>query len=162
MIVSLKKATLDDIDRLTIAIMALGDLPYSITTSEMADIIDYTYYMENDDGLIMALVSAVRLNLTDGTTKYQIKYALYDKTLISYSIDRSVESIMELLIRELCASLSEWSVWIDIDYQASIGLDDTDGAREVLQKAVLRNGFKNAENRFSYIRVMPIDFDSLH
>lgn len=162
MIVSLKKAKMEDIERLTLSIMTLGNLPYNLTQDSVRDIIDYTYFFENDDGMIMAIVGAIRSNLKDGTTRYEIKYALYDETLIAYSIDRSPQFLMTQLIRELCANLSEWSVWIDVDYQASIGLYETENTREVLSRAAIDNGFKNAENRFHYIRVMPIDFESLH
>ena len=67
------------------------------------------------------------------------------------------------LIRELCADLNDWSVWIDIEYQAGINLGASkEDTISIITESVLANGFKQAINRFAYIRVMPIDFGKLH
>lgn len=173
MILNIRKATHSDVNRMAIALMSMKSSVECITQTEMFEYINRTYYAEDYDGNIVAIICANRQlmpYLNEGktdmslmTNRYQIKYALFDDKKIK-SLGYTSERVMIRLMRELCADLSDWSVWLDIQFQAEINIgSDKEKTIEVLSKAALENGFKNGDsNRFAYIRVMPINFAGLH
>lgn len=171
-LVEIKKASLTDTYKLCTAIMELKTNRDCITQAEMQEYIDRTYYAVIN-GRICAIVVAIREQLSWNTTypdhvctthpnRYIIKYALMDK----YALDQDgsdPKKVMSRLFRELCADLSDWSVWLDIDYQAEInGWTAKEDVIDILTVAAEENSFKQSENRFSYLRVTPIDFGKLH
>lgn len=170
--IEFKRASLTDTYKLCTAIMELKTSRECITQAEMQEYIDRTYYA-TIDGRIVAIVVAIRELLswntvypdhvtTTNPNRYLIKYALVDK----YTIEKDgndPKKVMSRLFKELCADLSDWSVWLDIEYQADInGWTAKDDVIEILTAAAEDNSFKQSKNRFSYLRVMPIDFGSLH
>lgn len=170
--IEIKKGTLKDQEKLCFAIMRLKNSKECITNAEMQEYLDRTYYCEID-GEIVAVITAIRELLTDTTqypsysitthpNRYIVKYCLFDK----YTIDRNhydSVSIMNRLMKELCADLSDWSVWIDVEYQADISESTSkEDVINILSEVAKNNSFKEATNRFSFIRVTPIDFGSLH
>lgn len=168
-----KKASIEDADYLLMEIMRMKNSDECLTEEEVYELIDRTYYYIDEQRYIAAIVCVVRDMLIDynrfpthtrveNPNRYRIKYALFNSGLLAME-NVSPKKVMNSLIREVCASLNDWSVWIDIDYMSNIN----DGAspeetKEVLQYAAAKNYFKTASNRFGYIRVMPIEFDKLH
>lgn len=160
-----------DLERILMAIMAMKDSEDCITIDEMHDYIDRTYYAEDENSNILAIITANRRSIDYSeeatrqnlnSTRYQIKHLLFSKQAIEEA-GYDCTKVVKRLVKELCADLSDWSVWIDIEYQAGINLgaikEDT---ISIITESVLANGFKQAINRFAYIRVMPIDFGKLH
>lgn len=167
-----KKAELEDMHTLTMAIMSMKTDIESITSAEMQEYMDRLYYCTIDDKIV-AIVVAIRQQLTQNTqypdymsttfpSRYNIKYALMDKGTIEDN-GYNTKSIMCRLFRELCADLSDWSVWFDVDYHASInGMTSEEDAKEILVYVAESNSFRPCLNRFCYLRVTPIDFGALH
>ena len=168
---NIKKARIQELDRMLIAIMTMKNSADCITTDEMHDYIDRTYYAEDDKHNILAIVCANRRSipyseeataLNAYSTRYQIKYSLFSKQAIEDAGYDAIK-VMTRLLKELCADLSDWSVWLDVEFQAEVNLGSSaEDTIEILTNAALANSFHNTANRFAYIRVMPIDFISLH
>ena len=170
---TLKKADIKDIESLVITLMTMKQSEQNITIAEMHEYIDRTYYYEDSKYGIVAIVCATRQLLNEKTqypsytrienpNRYQIKYALFNKSLIEMC-DSNPARLMYNLIRELCADLNDWSVWIDIEFQSEINLGaEQKDTLEILSEAVTKNYFRKGINRFEYIRVMPIDFAEFH
>lgn len=160
-----------DLERILMAIMAMKNSEDCITTDEMHDYIDRTYYAEDENGNILAIITANRRSIEYSeeatrqnlnSTRYQIKHLLFSKQTIEEA-GYDCTKVVKRLVKELCADLSDWSVWIDIEYQAGINLGASkEDTISIITESVLANGFKQAINRFAYIRVMPIDFGKLH
>lgn len=160
-----------DLERILMAIMAMKDSEDCITIDEMHDYIDRTYYAEDENSNILAIITANRRSIDYSeeatrqnlySTRYQIKHLLFSKQAIEEA-GYDCMKVVTRLVKELCADLNDWSVWIDIEYQAGINLGTSkDDTISIITESVLANGFKQAINRFAYIRVMPIDFGKLH
>ena len=172
MVIEIKKAKFEELDRFALALMTMKQSEDCITRDEMYDYIDRTYYLEDENKNILAIVCANRRSIEYSeeatrvynapATRYQVKYALFIKQAIE---DNGLDAtkVMTRLFKELCADLSDWSVWLDVEFQAKVNL----GSKEedtisILTEAALANGFKKAVNRFAYIRVQPINYGSLH
>ena len=172
MVVNIKKATLADKNDLLLAIMRMKNSVECITNEEMQEYMDRTYFCEIN-GDIVAVVTAIRevlthtnvypdKTITTNPNRYLVKFCLFDQYKLEY-FEVNAERIMTRLLSELCADLSDWTVWIDIDYQVELNTSVIkESAIEVLTKAVTSNQFKPTVNRFSYIRLSPIDFGALH
>lgn len=170
--ISFEKASRDDSYRLIMAIMSMKTSSEVITSAEMQEYMDRLYYC-SIDGTVVAIVVAIRQQLTDTTqypgyavttfpSRYNVKYALVDKNTIESS-GYSAKDVMCRLIRELCANLSDWSVWFDVDYHAGNNeMTSEEDTREILAYAAESNEFRPCLNRFCYLRVTPIDFGALH
>lgn len=160
-----------DLERILMTIMAMKDSEDCITTDEMHDYIDRTYYAEDENSNILAIITANRRSIEYSeeatrqnlnSTRYQIKHLLFSKQAIEEA-GYDCTKVVKRLVKELCADLSDWSVWIDVEYQAGINLGASkEDTISIITESVLANGFKQAINRFAYIRVMPIDFGKLH
>ena len=160
-----------DLERILMAIMAMKDSEDCITIDEMHDYIDRTYYAEDENSNILAIITANRRSIDYSeeatrqnlnSTRYQIKHLLFSKQAIEEA-GYDCTKVVTRLVKELCADLNDWSVWIDVEYQAEINLGTSkDDTISIITESVLANGFKQAINRFAYIRVMPIDFGKLH
>lgn len=160
-----------DLERILMAIMTMKDSEDCITTDEMHDFIDRTYYAEDENSNILAIITANRRSIDYSekatrqnlnSTRYQIKHLLFSKQAIEEA-GYDCMKVVTRLVKELCADLNDWSVWIDIEYQAEINLGASkEDTISIITESVLANGFKQAINRFAYIRVMPIDFGKLH
>ena len=160
-----------DLERILMAIMTMKDSEDCITTDEMHDYIDRTYYAEDENSNILAIITANRQSIDYSeeatrqnlnSTRYQIKHLLFSKQAIEEA-GYDCTKVVKRLVKELCADLNDWSVWIDVEYQAEINLGASkEDTISIITESVLANGFKQAINRFAYIRVMPIDFGKLH
>ena len=169
--ISIKKARMRDLERVLMSLMSMKSSEDCITTNEMHDYIDRTYFAEDDKENILAIITvnrrsieyseeATRQNLN--STRYQIKHLLFSKQAIEEA-GYDCTKVVKRLVKELCADLSDWSVWIDVEYQADINLGASkEDTISIITESILANGFKQAINRFAYIRVMPIDFGKLH
>ena len=160
-----------DLERILMAIMAMKDSEDCITIDEMHDYIDRTYYAEDENSNILAIITANRRSIDYSeeatrqnlnSTRYQIKHLLFSKQAIEEA-GYDCTKVVTRLVKELCADLNDWSVWIDVEYQAEINLGASkEDTISIITESILANGFKQAINRFAYIRVMPIDFGKLH
>ena len=160
-----------DLERILMAIMTMKDSEDCITIDEMHDYIDRTYYAEDENSNILAIITANRRSIDYSeeatrqnlnSTRYQIKHLLFSKQAIEEA-GYDCTKVVTRLVKELCADLNDWSVWIDVEYQAEINLGASkEDTISIITESVLANGFKQAINRFAYIRVMPIDFGKLH
>lgn len=168
-----KKASIEDAEYLLMELMRMKNSDECLNIDEIYEFIDRTYFYADERNYIVAIICVVRDLITDynvfpthtrveNPNRYRIKYALFNYGLLSLE-NASPEKIMNSLIREVCASLNDWSVWLDIDYMSSINAGASkEETKEVLKYAATKNYFKAAINRFGYIRVMPIEFDKLH
>ena len=171
MILRIKKADVQDIPKMCITLMSMKESADCITESEMHDFIDRTYYAEDENGNILAIITANRRSIAYSeeatrqnlnSTRYQIKHLLFSKQAIEEA-GYDCTKVVTRLVKELCADLNDWSVWIDVEYQAEINLGASkEDTISIITESILANGFKQAINRFAYIRVMPIDFGKLH
>lgn len=171
MILQIKKADVKEIPRLCITLMSMKESADCITEDEMHDFIDRTYYAEDENRDILAIITANRRSIeyseeatqqNMNSTRYQIKHLLFNKQAIEEA-GYDCTKVVTRLVKELCVDLNDWSVWIDVEYQAGINLGTSkEDTISIITDAVLANDFKKAVNRFAYIRVMPIDFGKLH
>lgn len=168
---NIKKARIEELDRMVLTLMTMKNSEDCITTNEMHDYIDRTYYAEDGNKNIVAIVCANRRSIPYSeeataldlySTRYQIKYSLFSKQAIE-DAGYDATKVMTRLLKELCADLSDWSVWLDVEFQAGINLGSSaEDTTEILTNAALANSFHKASNRFGYIRVMPINFTTQH
>ena len=169
--INIKKARTQELDRMILALMIMKDSADCITTDEMHDYIDRTYYAEDENKNILAIVCANRRSISYSeeataldlcSTRYHIKYSLFSKQAIE-DAGYDATKVMTRLFKELCADLSDWSVWLDVEFQAGINLGSSaEETTEVLTNAALANSFHKMSNRFGYIRVMPINLTTQH
>lgn len=171
--IQFERAKLEDLSELAIAIMSMKTSDDCITLADMQEYMDRLYYCTIDDKIV-AIVVVIRQQLkwsvqypdhvcTTFPNRYNVQYTLIDKGTIESSGDFRADSVMCRLFREVCADLSDWSVWFDIDYHAGINaMTSKEDAEEIFRYAAESNGFKPTMNRFCYLRVVPIDFGALH
>lgn len=169
-----KRASVRDLQKITLAVMCLKGSPECITTDEMQDYIDRCYYCEDTDTHnIVAIIVAARITLdypslvegeviTTYPNKYQIKYALFDTQAIK-DAGEDVEKVLSCMIRELTADMNDWSVMVDPESLASFNFtSDKEESLKCLKKALENNSFKLAVNRTGMYRLMPIDFNRMY
>lgn len=168
-----KKAELCDVNRVAIAIMQLKSTDTNVTESEVMALIDHCYYAYDDNlDTIVALVAAEREVLTETSqvsgqietvypNRYFIRYIVADDYIIEeMNKDLTVYSVLNYLIRELVGDMNDWSVWVNVN---DVLTQNNEAFNDALLKALRSNYFAaHINNHDNYIRVMPIDFDSLH
>ena len=173
MISFVKKASFKDLYKMAYAVMCLKTTSNNITTDEMRQYIDRCYYCEDRSGNVIAIVAAERVVLEYPSevageiiktypNKYRIKYMLFDQKTIEEEGEDS-SNVMRELLRELTADMNDWTVNVDLEAQSKMSLSDKDECKEILNKALKYNGFKDMSTTGDLLlRGVPLDFDSFH
>lgn len=108
--IAVRKAQLDDLEKITYALIMCNKEDISLTTEEVKEYLDHTYYLyDTDNNIIISVICAYRISdpnnfgsineIQINTKRYEIKYFIAN--------DITTKEDLYLLVRELLADMND-------------------------------------------------------
>lgn len=147
--ITFHKAQEDDIERISYAIIMMKNDDKAITTTEVKEWLDHTYYLYDDQyNLITSVIAAVRCLVQDtipSITEFEPTRINMQRYEIKYLVDSSEDtsSLIEM-VRECLADMNDCAT---IYYSDELDVDNP------IEKALRSNGFKYNKGLKCYMRM---------
>lgn len=148
---------------LACAIMIMRNNGTNLTSDEMKDLINHTYYLyDTVNCCIPAVISGKRIMLKDEYAGEEIRFVnqyiitdfLYDKLFFANYDESDTASYLCYLVREFDADKNDWSIRYDIP--------DPEKEDQTIKRALRTNGYIKHSSGKYYLRVLKgIDFQKL-